>query len=100
LWCNHGDNIHQELIAFGMCTNVIPMEEKYSNYKWADSVESMDMFIALDGRASSRMRLAESYIGTVEKAIVENIQKNPKEYANYINFINRFDFNVSDLITQ
>lgn len=78
MWCNHGDNIHQELIAFGMCTNVIPMEEKYSNYKWADSVESMDMFIALDGRASSRMRLAESYIGTVEKRLLKIFKRTQK----------------------
>lgn len=65
LWGKAHRCIHQEIIAYGMCTNKIPMDRKLGEYNWSEKKESIPYFICLEYDSEQQWGncwcLAESY---------------------------------------
>lgn len=63
LWGSSSDCIHGEIVAYGMCTNRIPMEESLSDYKWRNNTHDFKEFICFEyfHKGTYPWSTAESY---------------------------------------
>ena len=63
LWGNSKECIHQEIIAYGMCTDKIPMDRALGEYTWSEKKESIPQILCLEYnyRDENPWSFAESY---------------------------------------
>jgi len=63
LWGSSMDCIHQEIIAYGMCTDKIPMDRKLGEYNWSEDKNSIPRILCLEYnyRDENPWCIAESY---------------------------------------